>query len=312
MPETRVVIRPEFSTLPRRRRVLRHLLALPLAGLAATLGTANAAGLPEMPAGPGSASARTRLHESAMAHGLAAWRQHHDLNASLSSAWSPASGWQALGPGDADSVQVRLLPAAGLLAVAHGSHAARRSVLRRQVRFGQALAGDAAAWSDETPTDDPLTALSADALGLLLLGPVALLDRATVVNWAEPETLDGRRCDQLVLSAAPGLGLAAESRMALFIDRDAGWLRRLQLAPDARVSGWRGLAELDFFDHFSLDGMVWPRRFHSPSRRWWPGGPAQTGWLTGLDLDRGYAAEALQGEHWSADAAAPARALPPA
>lgn len=238
-----------------------------------------------------------------MAHGLTAWRQHHDLNASFSSAWSAESGWLTAGTDAAAATQLRLLPAAGLLAVRYGQGDAQALLLRPATGSGQ---------SEDAAAQDPLAAFDAETLCLLLLGPMALLDRAGVVNWAEPASLDGRRCDQLLLTAAPGLGLAPASRLALFIDRDRGLLRRLRLAPDAATQAWRGLTEVDFFDHFSLHGMVWPRRFQSPSRRWWPGGPAQSGWLTGLDLDRGYSAGALQGPRWTGEAAAPARPLPPA
>ena len=313
MPDTRNVAVPAPSSLTPRRRMLSHLLALPLAGLAVAPGLAWASGLPVVPAGPGSSSAIAHLRDSATAHGLAAWRQCRDINASFSGAWSPASGWPGAEPGDAVAVQLRWLAPADLLAVRQGQDSASRALLRP-------LAGLRPAASSATPVpppmaalaDDALAVLSADALCLLLLGPLAVLDRTTAVNWGPPDTLDGRRCDQLVLTVAPGLGLAPESRMALFIDRDVGWLRRLTWAGENPGAGWRGLAEVDFFDHFSLHGMVWPRRFQSPSRWWWPGARPQTGRLTGLDLDRGYSADALAVERWTGSAATPARALPPA
>lgn len=258
-----------------------------------------------------------------MAHGLAAWRQHRDLNASFSRAWSPASGWSTAGRGGvkppsqaavdvaSEATDLRLLPVEDLLVVRLGSAGSRRPVLRRAAGFGRAASVDKpAAVYPAAPPEDPLSVLSADAMCLLLLGPLALLDRASTVNWGPPDTLDERRCDQLVLTVTPGLGLAPESRMALFIDREAGWLRRLRWAGDGGDTSWRGLAEVDFFDHLSLQGMVWPRRFQSPPRWWLPGAAPQTGRLTGLDLDRGYGAEALTGERWTGAAAAPARPLP--
>ena len=313
MPETRIVAIPEPSRLPRRRRMLSHLLALSLAGLAAAPGIARATGLPEVPAGPGSSSARAHLLDSATAHGLLAWRQRRDINASFSSAWAPASGWSAAESGAAAAVQMRLLVQADLLAVRQGRDSASLGLLRRQAGFGPAASvGPAVPAPQAASADNTLAVLSADALCLFLLGPLAVLDRTTAVNWGPPDTLDGRRCDQLVLTVAPGLGLASESRMALFIDRDVGWLRRLRWAGDNPGAGWLGLAEVDFFDHFSLHGMVWPRRFQSPSRWWLPGARPQTGRLTGLDLDRGYSADALAGERWTGEAAAPAHPLPPA
>ena len=302
--------------LPHRRRLLRHLLGLPLAGLAAAAGTATAASMPDMPPGPGSSSAKAHLQDCAAAHGLAAWRGLRDVNASFDRIWSPASGWRAVEPG-AEAVQLRLLPAAGLAALRQGTNQGQ-PYSRLYPGLTGPSAGTAGTQAEATAaplTDAGLTeaaALDTAGLRLLLLGPLAVLDQATAVHWAEPDTLDGRRCDQLLLSLSPGLGPMASSRMALFIDRDVGLLRRLRLVADGSLGNWRGQVEVDCLDHFRLQGVVWPRRFESPSRWLLPGARPQTAWLTGLDLDRGYGAEALQGDRWTGDAAAPARALPPA
>lgn len=311
MPETPVVATPEPSTLPHRRRLLRQLLGLPLAGLAAATGTASAAGLPDVPPGPGSSSAKAHLQDSAAAHGLAAWRGLRDVNASFDRIWSPASGWRAVG---AEAVQLRLLPAVGLAALRQGTDQGQQYSRHSPGLTGPST-GTAGSQAEATvaPLTDPgltaAAALDTAGLRLLLLGPLAVLDQTTAVHWAEPDTLDGRRCDQLLLSLSPGLGLMASSRMALFIDRDVGLLRRLRLAADGSLGNWRGQVEVDCLDYFRLQGVVWPRRFESPARWPLPGAPAQTAWLTGLDLDRGYGAEALQDDRWTGDAAAPARAL---
>ena len=282
---------PSGNRLFDRRLLLQRCLAVSLATLAAH--DSAAASLPEMPGAaddPGSPSARNRLAESATAHGLAAWRDLHDINASFGSAWWPTSGWLPPPADGFDGVQLRLLPGAGLAAVQPG-----------------------------------LAAPPADGLRLLLLGPLAVHGTASTVNWGPPETLDDRRCDQLLLTVRPGLGPATRSRMALFIDRDVGLLRRLRFTPDvpdvpdapvqpdAPGAWWRTLsnrsAEVDFFDHITLHGVVWPRRFLSPSRGFWPGGKPQVVMLTGLDVNRGYGAEAISGERWGDEAAVPARAL---
>ena len=317
MPETHVVAITEASTLPHRRRAMRRLLVLPMACFAATPGTAAAAGLPEFPTGPGSSSALARLQESATAHGLAAWRGLHDVNASFDRVWSPAMGWRAVAAPGAEAVQLRLLPSAGLAALRQTTETGlQHSQLRLGLTGLSAVAAGEQARTDTAPLSGPslaaAAALNTVGLHLLLLGPLAVHDLVTAVHWAQPETLDGRRCDQLLLSLTPGLGLMASSRMALFVDRDVGLLRRLRLVAAGTAGNWRGQIEVDFLDHFRLQGVVWPRRFQSPSRWPLPGAQPQTAWLTGLDLDRGYGAAALQGDRWSGDAAAPARALPPA
>lgn len=263
----------------------RFLLATPLAWLAglSTPNNSRAASLPEVPDGPGSSSARARLHESAQSHGLAAWPGLRDINASFSAAWSTAAGWlpptadaaQADGvQADAtQAVQLRLLPGAGLAAVR------------------------------------PAAAQPADALRLLLLGPLALQGHSGAVNWGPPETLDDRRCDQLLLTPSASLGLAAPPRIALFIDRDIGLLRRLRVELDGPGRFWGRVAEVDFFDHRVLYGVTWPTRFAAPTRGLWPLARPQTAVLTGLDVNRGYGAEAISTEPWGPAAAAAARLL---
>ena len=317
MPDTPVVVIPEPGALPYRRRLLCHLLGLPLAGLAAASSSALAAGVPELPAGAGSSSAKARLQDSAEAHGLTAWRGLHDINASFSRVWSPASGWQAVAATGAETAQLRLLPGAGLAALRQSAtKGSQPSPLRLDLAGRPAVPEGVLTEPSLAPITDPslaaATALNTAGLRLLLLGPLAVLDQASAVHWAEPDTLDGRRCDQLLLSLSPGLGPLSSSRMALFIDRDVGLLRRLRLVVDGTAGHWRGPVEVDCLDYFRLQGVVWPRRFQSPSRWLLPGAQAQTALLTGLDLDRGYTADALQGERWSGDAAAPARALAPA
>ena len=178
-----------------RRQLLRRSLALPLAPLLlGSAATSRGASLPDVPDGPGSSSARDRLAESAAAHGLAAWLGLHDINAGFSQLWLPASGWRPASADAAGSVQLRLLPASGVAAL------------------------------------QPAAAGSAEAMRLLLLGPLAVHGIAGAVNWGPPDTLDDRRCDQLLLAWPGAAGAGAGNRLALFIDRDEGLLRRLRLA----------------------------------------------------------------------------------
>jgi hypothetical protein len=226
---------------------------------------------PGVPPGGGSPSARQRLLDCADAHGGPAWAALHDVNLAVAGLGSPADN-------DAGAVQARWLPAAGVLALqGPGSPAA-------------APAARQAEW-----------------LRLWWLGPVAVLDRPGVLNWAEPETLDGRRCDHLHLSGPADRGTIAASQLSLFIDREQGWLRRLRL-PDDGGSG--GVAELDLSDHQRLHGVLWPRRCQL-SRPAPLGGAAPTLWrLTGLDVNRGYAADALAGPAWTDAARPPAKPWP--
>ena len=258
----------------RRRLLGRALLLLP-APLLALAGCAST--WPAVPAGPGSRSARARLREAADAHGLEAWRRLRDVNLGYDQLpWPAARGLQPGGP-----AQLRLLPASGESAL------------------------------QANPTDPGATPLAAALHRLLLLGPLALADFDGVVHWAEPVTLDGQRCDHLHLPLEPGLGGTSADRLSLFIDRDQLWLRRLQVSLTGLDRA--ALVRVDMAGHRRLHGVVWPLRFAAAGGGPLPGTAAALAWqLTGLDVDRGYPAEALRRTPWAAGAAAPAAALPPA
>jgi hypothetical protein len=252
-----------------RRRLLGQALAWPLAALAGC-----AAPWPAVPAGPGSSSATARLRESAEAHGLAGWRTLRDVNLGFDALpWPAARGLQPGGP-----AQMRLLRADGSLAL----HADR--------------------------PDPGATPLTASLHRLLLLGPLALDGFDGLVNWAEPVTLDGRRCDHLHLPLAPGLGGMVADRLSLFIDRDALLLRRLQVSLTALDRA--DIATVDLAGHQRLHGVVWPRRFATVTSALLGGAPPLAWRLTGLDVDRGYPPEALHSWPWAGRAAAPAALLP--
>jgi hypothetical protein len=257
-----------------RRRLLGRALVLPLSPLLALAGCAST--WPEVPAGPGSSSARARLREAADAHGLAAWQQLRDVNLGIDHLpWPAARGLQPGGP-----AQLRLLPATG----------------------AAALHGDA--------HDPGATPLAAALHRLLLLGPIALADFDGVVNWAEPVTLDGRRCDHLHLPLAPGLGGTVADRLSLFIDRDQLWLRRLQVSLTALDRA--AVVTVDLAGHRRLHSVVWPLRLASAGGPALVGGPRPLAWqVTGLDVDRGYPAEAVRQWPWAGRASAPAAPLPP-
>ena len=290
-----------------RRQWLAHAPGWPLALLGGC-----AAPWPELPAGPGSPSAGQRLRESAQAHGLAAWRQVRDLSLDL------RRGPDRRPAAAAGTLQLRWLPAAGLLAWQDLGLAQPLQGWRRwaaPASAGPARAGPAVRlWQAGESINDPArlraAAQQADLLRWLLLGPVALVDGGQPVNWAEPATLDGRRCDQLTLDVSSAPDGPGVSRLALFIDRDQGLMRRLRLMsvaeqgqPGAMAATW------DLPEPITLHGQPWPRLCQrvTPAR----GAGAVGSWqLLGLDRNRGYQAADVEALPFGAIAAAPAAALP--
>jgi hypothetical protein len=224
---------------------------------------------PEVPSGAGSSSAQDRLRDSAAAHGLTALAALHDVNFGFSGLWSPVAGLSL-------PAQARWLPGSGLVALSP--------------------------WPT-TATEPAASSWLGDLHRLLWLGPMAVADASGAVQWAEPETLDGLRCDHLHLPLLPGLGGAAVDRLSLFIDRDQGWLRRLRVSINEQGAGtW---AEVDLAGHRRSHGVLWPTTYRARK-------PVAAAWqLTALDVNRGYGRDAIAGAAWSAAAAAPARPLQP-
>jgi len=141
-----------------------------------------------------------------------------------------------------------------------------------------------------------------------LLGPLWLADRQLPVQMAGTERVDGRLCDVVQVWLSPGLGQVTLDRVALCIDRENAITRRLRFTLEG-FAGTRGaVAEVDTFEHQRRFGVLWPMRSYEevvhPIRL-----PAHDWFVTGLDVDRGYGADALQGPAFSGAAAAPAAAL---
>lgn len=308
----------DFTAAARQRRRLlgRGLALLPGWPLLALAGCASP--WPEVPAGAGSRSALQRLRASATAHGLADWLGLQDVNLSLNGTWWPPAGLLPDVPDRPDApggLHLRLLPASGLMAMKAALASDRRQVLYPSTASGP-VADAVRLWIDGRPSADAAArraaALAADLHRLLLLGPIALATHPGPVHWAEPQTLDGRRCDHLHLALRPGLGGAPTDRLSLFIDREQGWLRKLRVSLDALDAASNRPIEVDLAGHRRLHGVVWPTRWQAAAPGALPGRPPQRWRLTGLDVNRGYGADDLARSPWAGRATAAAPPLPPA
>ena len=107
---------------------------------------------------------------------------------------------------------------------------------------------------------------------------------------------------------APGFGFSPRDRVTLCIDRVDRLTRRTRFTLEG-FAGVRGeVVETDTFDHQRRSGMTLPMQASEevvqPLRL-----PAHEWLITGLDVNRGYGAEAVQGPQFSGAAAAPAAPL---
>jgi hypothetical protein len=263
----------------------------------------------------GDAAAADRLRESAEAHGLAAYRRLTDINVSYSGEWRPLVDKiqpEVVDAGFRGSSQERLLPSAGIVAQAYTGAKGRKHVTWRRGRGTPQDAGEAVVWFNGERSTDPLApqaaALVAEGYGLFLLGPLWFAERQPVARSAGTVQVDGRLCDVVELWLSPGLGRTATDRIALSIDRQDHLMRRVRFTLEGFVNTRGAVAEVDTFDHERRFGVVWPMR--SYERIVHPIAlPAHDWRITGLDVNRGYAASDLNGPAFSGAAAAPAKAL---
>lgn len=271
--------------------------------------------LPLLPAPPPEPAAAARLLASAQVHGLQAYRQISDINVSFDGQWRPlinAVQPEVVDAGYRGRSQERLLPAAGVVAQAYTGPQGRKQVWWRRGDGSAARPGELSLWYAGVPSADPArrsaSALVAECGGLFLLGPLWLVDRGLPLQLAGSERVNGRLCDVVQVWLSPGLGQVASDRVAVCIDRDDGVTRRLRFTLQG-FAGTRGaVAEVDTFDHQRRFGVLWPMRFYEevvhPLRL-----PAHDWHVTGLDVNRGYGEEALQGPGFTGAALAPAAAL---
>lgn len=259
-------------------------------------------------------AARRRLRESAEAHGLAAYRQIVDINVSYTGEWRPLVGRvqpEIVDAGYRGSSQERMMPVAGIVAQAHTGPAGQKQVWRQRAASAQGK-GDVAVWLDGARSADTArrqaAALVADCYAVFLLGPLGLVDRAGPAALAGTERVNGRLCDVVEVGLVPGLGLSPRDRLALCIDRGDGLMRRVRVTLEGFPGTQGAVAEVDTFDHARRDGVVWPMRFYERVVHPLPL-PAHDWRVTGLDVNRGYTPDLLDGPRFTGSAAAPAKAL---
>jgi len=311
----------------RRRLLGRALCASPwllLAGCAAPW--------PDVPTGrsaSGSSSALQHLQSAARSQGLAAWRGLQDLSVTLSDTWWPPAtllqaGAAPTGPAGPITLELRLLPRDGLLALRQAQAGDGGRGQRQLLQQQQQPDGLPQVWLSGQPVADAAArraaAVAADLHRLLLLGAIALAEHPGPVHWAEPVSLDGRRCDHLHLLLQPGLGGGGGSgggsgiggdRVSLFIDREQGWLRRLRVSLTGLGLAVDQPLELDLSGHRRLHGLLLPGRWDASAPAALPGRTPQSWRLQGLDINRGYSAADLAQAPWAGRANAPAPPLSP-
>ena len=305
---------PPGTPLPaiHRRRLLALAAAVPAFGL-----TGCSTPLPlNLPGAPASDPAAERLLQgSAEVHGLAAYRQLKDINVRYDGAWRPLidriqpvvvdkgfRGWS----------EERLLPQAGVVAQAYTGPAGRKQVWWQRGQGSTGSVGEVAVWfngqASASADVQAASALVAECYGLFLLGPLWLVGQGHAVQMGGKERVDGRPCRVVQVWKRPGLGRVALDRVAVCIDAEQGITRRVRFTLEGFANTQGAVAETDTFEHTPRFGVLWPMRSYEevvhPLRV-----PAHDWHITGLDVNRGYEADALRGARFSGAAAAAATAV---
>lgn len=200
----------------------------------------------------------------------------------------------------------RYRPRDGLYAVTHTGPLGRKHVVRS--REGLTVSYDGVRETD--PATLRATAMTNDAFRMFHFGPTFFLDRAS--DWrrlADAEEA-GRAYYRVRATVRPGFGESKEDDVVLWIDRGTSRLFRIHMSLNGFETTVGAHVDTTFLAYRDVAGYLLPVRFHERVR-----GPlridAHTWWTTGLDTDRGWRDEDVDGIAFDGAAAAPAKSIVP-
>lgn len=255
------------------------------------------------------ADANALLQQSAEAHGLAAFQGISDINVAYQGEWYGLVGRiqpTLVDPDFRQGSQERIiLKPAPIVAQLHTGPKGSKQVSRTAESVTVHYNDQADSRADVLAA----AALVADGYRMFLTGPFFFLEGNVSLSIVGSETVHGRPCHVLLSVRRPGLGNSAEDRYLLFIDHENHRLQRLRFTMEGLESTRGAIAEVDFFDHQTIAGIVWPTRFYERLIKPIPNLPVHDWRLTGLDVNRGLTAADISGPQFSSRAALPAEAL---
>jgi hypothetical protein len=270
---------------------------------------AGCASLPPSTVEQSTADGRALLEASARAHGWEAYRKLNDINLRHEGRWySIAARVQPVLIDRAYRVtaEERILVGRRSSAKSYSGGAGGKYAYRDPDTLGLWYDGRTETVSEKRDA----AALVLDGYRLFLLGPLFLMEQGAVVERAGEDVVDGEPCDLLLARLRPGFGFAAEDRVLACIGRTDRRFKRIRFSIEGLASTRGAVVEVDYFDYFEQGGVQFPRRLFERVKR--PiAVPVREWWLTGLDLNRGYGAEAIRGPALAGGALRPAASLPP-
>jgi hypothetical protein len=198
----------------------------------------------------------------------------------------------------------RYRPRDGLYAVTHTGPEGSKHVVRS--RDGLVVSYNGV--RETVPAKLRATAMTNDAFRMFHFGPSFFLDRAS--GWVRLADADekGRAYYRLRATVRPGFGESKEDDVLLWVDRETSRLFRIHMSLNGFETTVGAHVDTTFLEYRDIAGYLLPVRFHERVR-----GPlridAHTWWTTGIDTDRGWRDEDVNGTAFGGAAAIPAASI---
>lgn len=243
------------------------------------------------------------------AHGGDLRRHPGDINLSTNGQWFALI--QKIQPVVTDSgfrirSEERYRPSDGLYAVAHTGPEGNKQVVRSREGFVVSYNGV----RETDPAKLRATAMTNDAFRMFHYGPTFFIDRASTWNRLTDADEKSRNYYRLRTTVRPGFGESKEDEVVLWIDRETARLFRIHMSLNGFETTVGAHVDTTFLEYRDVAGYLLPVRFHERVR-----GPlridAHTWWTTGIDTDRGWSDQDVNGTAFSGTAAAPAVLIKP-
>ena len=267
------------------------------------------------------------LEQAQLAHGKAAFAAVKDISVSYTGTWFTAI--TKIQPEITDiafrqTSEERMLLADGLIAQIHSGPGGQKTVVedkmvlvdRRGVKGSSNPThynGELAMWYNQVPhTGAPQMAASHIVLHAyqLFLYPAFYVQRASLLELAGSDVINGRPCDKLLAVLRPGIGNSAEDRVQLCIDRQDKRVRSTWLTLEGSEPSKGAVVSVVYDKFVEVGGVVWPAHFYETVVRPLAGLPAHDFSLSGIDINRGLTRADFADGKFLNKAAEPAALLP--
>ena len=264
------------------------------------------------------------LEQAQQAHGKAAFAAVKDISVSYIGTWFTAI--TKIQPEITDvafrqTSEERMLMADGLIAQIHSGPSGQKMVVEdsKNPASGALSVGNSAQyngklsiWYNQVPhTGAAQMAASHIVLHAyqLFLYPAFYVQRASLLELAGSDVINGRPCDKLLAVLHPGIGNSPEDRVQLCIDRQDKRVRSTWLTLEGSEPSKGAVVSVVYDKFVEVGGVVWPAHFYETVVRPLAGLPAHDFSLSGIDVNRGLTRADFADGKFLGKAAEPAAAL---